>query len=152
MIGLSSMFLQKTWIHLLYRISTFWCTTTPLLRFFLKTWNFHCTWRSKNWEFQILQIIDFLKTTKMPECQDLLRLLVCASWSCIGVSCTYRDIENITFWFYIPPSPLKKDGSSKICWNLIFHSQFSCGFWELVELLMALKWRLWSSLSFRRII
>ncbi len=75
--------------------------------FFLKTWNFHCTRRSKNWEFQILQIINFLKTTKMiPECQDLLRLLVCASWSCIGVSWTCRDIAITTFWIYIPPPPL----------------------------------------------
>ncbi len=74
--------------------------------FFLKTWNFHCTRRSKNWEFQILQTIDFLKTTKMnPECEDLLRLLVCASWSCIGVSWTCRDIAITTFWIYIPPPP-----------------------------------------------
>ncbi len=81
--------------------------------------------RSKNWEFQILQIIDFLKTTKMiPDCQDLLRLLICASWSCIGVSWTCRDIAFNTFWIYLNPtpphSPLRKDGSSEIYWKSHF--------------------------------
>ncbi len=106
--GLSSFVLQKTWnavflsnIYILMHNNTF------AADFLLKTWNFHCTRRSTNWEFRILQIINFLKTTKMiPECEDLLRLLVCASWSCIGVSWTYRDIALTTFWLYIPHSPL----------------------------------------------
>ncbi len=69
-------------------------------------WSFHCNQRFKNWEFQILQIIDFLKTTKMiPEYQDLLRLLVYASWSCTSVSWTCIDIAITTFWIYRPPSP-----------------------------------------------
>ncbi len=124
--------------------------------FVLKTWNFHCTRRAKNWEFQILQIINFLKTTKMiPECRDLLRLLVCASWSCIGVSCTCRDIAITTLRIYMPPPhhpPIKKMDHRKYSENLIFQSRFSCWFWELFELLMALKWSLRSPLSFCSIV
>ncbi len=124
--------------------------------FFLKTSNFHCTRRSKNWEFQILQVINFLKSTKMiPECQDLLRLLVCASWSCTGVPWTCRDIAITTFWIYIPPStryPLKNMDHRKYAKNLIFQSRLSCWFWDLVALLMALKWRLRSPLSLCRIV
>ncbi len=109
--------------------------------------------RSKNWEFHILQIIDFLKTTKIiPESQDWIRLLLCASWSCIDVSWTCRDSAITTFWIYIPPAPslhpLKKKDHRKYAENIIFQSRCSCWFWELVELLMALKWSLRSPLSF----
>ncbi len=104
MIGLSSIVCKRREIDSLYWISTFSCTTTSVLWICVKTCYFHCTRRSKNWEFQILQIIDFLKTTKMiSECQSLLRLLVCASSSCIGVSWTCRGIAITTFWIYIPP-------------------------------------------------
>ncbi len=149
MIGLSSIVLQKTWnTFTLSNIYILMHTNTVAAFLFLKICNFHCTRRSKNWEFQILQIIYFLKTKKMiPECQDLFRLLICASWSCIGVSWTCRDIVMIIFWIYIPPPPpppptLKKDGSSKICWK----SHFSKSIFLLV--LMALKWSLRSLLSF----
>ncbi len=126
--------------------------------FFLKTWNFHCTRRSNNWEFQILQIIDFLKTTKMiPECQDLLRLLVCAFWSCTGVSWTCRDIAITTFWIYIPPPPpllppFKKMDHRKYAENLIFQTRFCCGFGELVAVLLASKWSLRFPLCFCAIV
>ncbi len=156
MIGLSSILLQKTWnTFTLSNIYSLMHNNKFAADFFLKTCNFHCSRKSKNWEFQIVQIIDFLKTTKMiPECQDLLRLLVCASWWCISVSFPFRDIAITTFWIYIPffplfhPHPLKKMYHWKYAENLIFQSRFSCWFWELVELSMALKCSLRSSLSF----
>ncbi len=118
MIGLSSIFLQKTWNTLtLSNIYILMYNNKFTADFFLKTCNFHCSRKSKNWEFQLVQ-----------ECQDLLRLLVCASWSCISVSWSFRDIAITTFWIYMPllpsstplPLPLKKYVSSKICWKSHF--------------------------------
>ncbi len=135
-------FLQKTWntftlptIHILMHNNTF------AADFVLKTWNFHCTWRSKNWEFQILQIIDFLKTTKMiPECHDLLIARMCflLMHRCVMDMQRHRNHYFLNLHTPLHP-PLKTDRSSKYAENFIFQSRLSCWFWELVELLMALK-------------
>ncbi len=158
MIGLTSMLLQKTWntftlsnIYILMHNNTF------VADFLLKTWNFHCTRRSKNWEFQILQIIDFLKNNKndprVAGLAQIARMCFLIMHQCVMVIQRHRNhyflnLHTPSSPFSTPrPPPLKKDVSSKICWNLIFQSRFSCWFWELVELLMALKCSLRSSLS-----
>ncbi len=50
MIGFTSYFYRRREIQLPYWICTLKCARTPFPRFFLQTWNFHCTRTSKNWK------------------------------------------------------------------------------------------------------
>ncbi len=62
-------------------------------------------------------------------------------------------LDFLSIVFVVEHCELKKKmDHRKYAQNLIFQSRLSCWFWEMVGLVMTLKWRLRSSLSFCRIV
>ncbi len=143
--------LQNTWntftlsnIYILMHNNTF------AADIFLKTCNFHCTRRSKIYNFKYCKSSISWKLQKRSQSartwSDCSYVLPDHESVCHAQAETSESLlSEFTYPRPNPPPPLsllpplKNMDHRKYAENLIFQSRFSCWFWELFELLMALE-------------
>ncbi len=154
MIGLSSILLQKKWntftlsnIYILMHNNTFpsffWKHEIFTVPGGLKIENFKYCKSSISWNLQ--------NDPRVPRLAQIARMSFLIMYRCVMDMQRHRNHYFLNL--HTPSTSLKKKmDHRKYAENLIFQSRFSCWFWELIELLMALKWSLRSSLCFCSIV
>ncbi len=139
-------FFVKTWnTFTLSNISILMHNNTFAADFFLKTCNFHCTVPG-GLKLTISNIANhrFLENYKnyprVPELAQIARMCFLIMHRCVMHMQRHHNHYFPNLQTPRPSThPLKNMDHRKYAENLIFQSRFSCWFWELFELLMALE-------------